>query len=569
MAYESGLRARTRLLIGVAIAGTFGHSMTRARETSWAVLTALRNGNVRRAELAWGASIVAEWAHFVALGVFAYKTGGTSAVGVAGLVRLLPAAIVAPVAASFGDRFRRERFLVVVLLAGAVALAGSAIASFGHARLAVYAFGAVVGVSSTLIRPALQALLPSLASTPAELIAANGATSTIESLGTLLGPLVAGIVVAVAPVGVVFAAAAGVALCGAAVLTQVKVEAPLRDRGDAGVGAIRQSWSALRTMVALRAARLVLGLMIAQTFVRGCLNVLIVAAAFRVLHGGASAVGYMTAAIGVGGLAGALRGMTLQSHRLARPFALSLVWWGLPIALIAARSELALALALLAVVGFANSVEDVAGFTLVQRAIADSALNRVLGVFWGLAMGAVALGSVAAPAVVRLLGPRPAFLLVGSLLPVVTLTAYRGLTKLDTLTAPSDAVGQIDRVPMFRPLSLATKERLAARLSPVSVPAGRRVIQAGDVGDRFFIVESGDLEVTGVETRTTLAAGDYFGEIALLRDVPRTANVTALTDVRLLALQRSDFLAAVTKHPEASRLGHEIAAARLGASAAS
>src|SRR5689334_24785612 len=91
-----------------------------------------RNSNIRRAELAWGAAIAAEWAHFVALGVFAYEQGGTAAVGVAGLVRLLPAAAVAPFAASLGDRFRRERFLLALTLLGAGALAASAAAASAY-----------------------------------------------------------------------------------------------------------------------------------------------------------------------------------------------------------------------------------------------------------------------------------------------------------------------------------------------------------------------------------------------------------------------------------------------------
>jgi CRP-like cAMP-binding protein len=115
---------------------------------------------------------------------------------------------------------------------------------------------------------------------------------------------------------------------------------------------------------------------------------------------------------------------------------------------------------------------------------------------------------------------------------------------------------------MFAPLSLATKERLAGRLIPVSVSAGECVIRAGDVGDRFYIVESGELEVDAGSRRSS--AGDFFGEIALLRDVPRTATVTASTDSRLYALQRADFLAAVTGHSTAERLGQAIADARLG-----
>jgi hypothetical protein len=168
---------------------------------------AVRNKGIRQVQLAWGAGIAAEWAHFVALGVFAYQHGGTSAVGAAGLVRLTPAALLAPFAASLGDRFRPERFLRAMMLLGAGALIASAVAAFTADRQLVFGFAAVVGISSTLIRPALEALVPSLARTPDELIASNGVSSTVEGLGTLAGPLLAGVVVAVANVSVVF-------LCG-------------------------------------------------------------------------------------------------------------------------------------------------------------------------------------------------------------------------------------------------------------------------------------------------------------------------------------------------------------------
>jgi MFS family permease len=531
-----------------------------------AVVLAVRNPNMRRTQVAWGTSIVAEWAHFVGLGVFAYRSGGASAVGLAGLVRLLPAAVVAPVAASFADRFRRERFFVVVLVVDGGALVGSAGAAFAKVPSLVYAFAAVVGLSSTLARPTLQALLPSLASTPEELIASNGATSTVESLGALVGPLAAGLLVALAPVGVVFVAAAAVVALGAVELAGVRVDGSLVEIARAErTNAFRRSWLAFVAIAELPGPRLVLGLMVVQTFIRGCLNVLIVVAAFRVLHAGAGSVGYMTAAIGVGGLLGALRAMTLRGNRLAGPFALSLICWGVPIALIAPNPTLILALALLAVVGFANSIEDVAGFTLSQRAIPDEALNGVLGVFWGVAMGAVALGSLAAPSLVSAVGTRFAFLCVGSLLPVVTFAAYRSIRRLDLMTAPGDTLATIDRVSIFAPLSLAAKERLAGKLIPISVGAGTGVIRAGEVGDAFYIVKSGELNVEVDDRTNPIGAGDSFGEVALLRDIPRTASVTASSDSELFVLQRADFLAAVTGHRAAARLAHAVADAHLGA----
>jgi MFS family permease len=537
--------------------------VVRPGEIVSALGTAVRNENVRRVELAWGGSIAAEWAHFVALGVFAYAEGGAAAVGIAGLVRLLPAAAVAPFAASLGDRFRRERFLLALMLVASAALAGSAAAAYGGSRVLVFAFAAIVGLSTTLVRPALQALLPSLARTPEELIASNGATSIIESLGTLAGPVLAGLLVSFADVGLVFAVGAGLFLAAAALLARVEVEG--RIELGAAPGARAMVTAGFRAIVRTPNARLVIGLIAAQAFVRGCLNVLIVVAVFRVLHGSDSEVGYLTAAIGVGGLLGAFGAMTLAGRRLAVPFGLALVFWGLPIALIAPRPYLVLALFLLAIVGAANSVEDVAVFTLLQRIVPDEFLARVLGVTWALAMGAVAIGSILAPAVVALIGPRPAFAVVGAILPLLTLLTYRRLDRIDrTVADPPPELELIDRVPMFAPLSLAGKERVAARLLPVSVSAGELVIRAGDAGDRFYIVGDGELEIEADGRHSTAHRGDYFGEIALLRDVPRTATVKASVDSELYALQRDDFLAAVTGHDAAHAAGQAVAEERLG-----
>jgi MFS family permease len=528
-----------------------------------AVSTAVRNDQVRRVELAWSAAIAAEWAHFVALGVFAYQQGGTSAVGVAGLVRLLPAAALAPFAASLGDRFRRERFLAVIAVVGSGALAASAGGAFVGNRPLVFASAAFVGICTTLVRPALQALLPSLARTPEELVASNGATSIVEGFGTLAGPLVAGVLVSVADVGVVFVVAAGTFLIAAVLFVRVRVEglidlmAAVDDRR-----AWRVVGAGFQAIAHAPRPRLLVGLIATQCFVRGCLNVLIVVAVFRVLHGSAAEVGYLIAAMGIGGLIGALGAMTLE-RRLAFTLGLALVFWGVPIALIAARPYFAAALILLSIIGAANSVEDVAGFTLLQRTVPDEILTRVLGVVWGLGMGAVALGSIVAPAVVNAFGPRPAFIAVGAILPLLTLATYRGLLEIDRKVTPVPELALLSRVPMFAPLSIAMKERLAANLVPVSVSAGERVIRAGDPGDRFYIVGEGELEIDASDLVATAHTGDYFGEIALIRDVPRTATVTATVDSRLYALHREDFLAAVTGHHAAHAAGHEVAEARL------
>jgi MFS family permease len=537
--------------------------MFRLGQVVSALGVAVRNDNVRRVELAWGAAIGAEWAHFVALGVFAYERGGAAAVGVAGLVRLLPAAAVAPFAASLGDRFRRERFLLAMTLVGSGALAASAAAAFAAEQVLVFVFAAVVGISSTLIRPALQALLPSLARTPEELIAANAATSTVESVGTLAGPLLAGVLVSFADVGMVFIGSAGMLLAATALLARVRVEGRISLAAAEEQTARRLIGAGFEAIALAPRARLLVGLGVAQCFVRGCLNVLIVVAVFDVLHGDGAQVGYLTAAIGVGGLLGALGAMTLGARRLALPFGLALVFWGLPITLIAPRPYFAAAAFLLAIVGAANSVEDVALFTLLQRSVPDDTLTRVLGIFWGLAMGGVAIGSIAAPVIVKAVGPRPAFVVVGSILPLLTLATYRRLVEIDRTTAPAPELDLINRVPMFAPLSIAMKERVAANLVPVPLSADELIIRAGDAGDRFYIVSAGELDIDAGGAHTAAHYGDYFGEIALLRDVPRTATVTATVDSQLYALQRDAFLAAVTGHSTAHAAGKKVADARL------
>jgi CRP-like cAMP-binding protein len=127
----------------------------------------------------------------------------------------------------------------------------------------------------------------------------------------------------------------------------------------------------------------------------------------------------------------------------------------------------------------------------------------------------------------------------------------------------------VDEVPMFAPLSLAAKERLATKLLPVDVAAGATVVRAGDAGDRFYVIDSGAVRIALDGREKESGAGDYFGEIALLRDVPRTATVTATAATRLYALERADFLAAVSGHALAEAAADDVVDARLAGSTAS
>jgi MFS family permease len=522
------------------------------------------NRRLRTVELAWGAAISAEWAHFVALGVFAFQTDGALGVGVVGFIRLVPAAVLAPFAASLADRMPRERFLGCVCLLGTLAFCASAAAySLGPYATAIYAAAAVAAIASTLIRPGLQALLPSLASTPDELVAANACSSTLESLGTFLGPAIGGFVVAAADAGWVFAGASVLYAVATTLVASVTVEGRrlTETEGDAA-GRVLAGFRVLATQPG---PRVVVALMVAQTFVRGALNVLIVVVAFDILDAGAGWVGLLNAAVGAGGLVGAFLAVGVAGRRLAQPFAWALILWGIPITLLAGAPSAVLAFGLVALIGVANSIEDVAGFTLLQRIVDDEVLARVLGALWGLAMAGLAVGSIAASVLLEVAGNRVALIAIGAILPAATLFAWARLSALDrTAVAPAE-LARIAAVPMFEPLPVATKEQLARRLERRDVPAGTIVVRAGDAGDSFYLVGEGQLEVSvpGGDTRAC-GPGDYFGEIALLRDVPRTATVRAVTDATLFVLGRDHFLTAVTGHEAGHAAGERVVATRLG-----
>ena len=536
------------------------------RESGDAFRAVITNPALRRVELSWAASITAYWAFIVALAVYAYNEGGAAAVGLVGVIRVVPALIAAPFAGVLGDRYARDRLLVIFSLGRAVFMGAMALTLFaGGPTWLVYVFAGAVALTASMVRPTQSALLPQLARTPEELTAANLVLTTVESSGIFLGPALGGLLLAATNAQTVFAAAAAAFVGGALLLVGIKVEAVAERK--AGGGFKSEFFAGFGAITGDRNLRLIVGLYGAQTLVAGALNVLIVVAALELLNLGQSGVGFLNSAVGVGGLLGALAAFALVGRqRLASDFGIGLILWGIPIALIGIFPQPPVALILLGLVGVGNTVVDVAALTLLQRTVPDEVLSRVFGVVQSVFVATIGVGAIVAPLMIDALGIRWAMVITGALLPVLAALLWRRISALDAeAQAPTERLALLRAIPLFKPLPAPAIDQLASSLIEAKAPAGTEVIRQGDPGDRFYVIASGEVDVFADGKHiATLGAADYFGEIALLRDVLRTATVKAKGDVELYALERDEFLSAVTGHAESAKAADAVVANRLG-----
>jgi len=537
----------------------------RAKASLRALGAVLASPSLRRLLLAWVGSILGGWAYLVALGVYAYDQGGASAVGLVGLIRLIPAAIVAPFAATLVDRFSRVwvmiasdlvRFALMIAAAGVIATDGP--------PPVVYALVALTTVAGTVFRPAKAALLPSLVASPAELTAANVASSTLESVGTFLGPALGGLLLALSDPAVVFAANGVTFLWSAFLVLGLRGREAPRERAPREAGGRDEDGGVLAgiaTIVGEPTLRTLVGLYAAQTLVAGALNVLVVVTAFELLDLDDAGVGLLYAAVGVGGLIGGFVALVLSARgRLARDFAIGLALFGLPLAVLGGLPFAVIAVVALGVLGIGNSIVDVNALTIMQRAVPDAVLGRALGALDGILIGTLGLGAIAAPVLIELVGPEAALVVTGAVLPILALVTRPRLLEIDRTSSAPEATELLRGVPLLASLPEPLLERLAQESIGVEVRAGIPIVREGEPGDRFYVVRSGSVSILG----RAFGPGDAFGEIALLRDVPRTATAIAVTDVELVALEREPFVAAVTGHAPSAAAADTVIAARLG-----
>jgi MFS family permease len=512
--------------------------------------TLLRSRALWRVELAFALFIAAEYAVWVAMLVYAYDRGGTTAAGLVAVAQLVPGAIFAPFAGALSDRHPAGRVLALGYGCQAIGMGlTAAVIAAGAPDLLVYASAAAAQTCITFTRPAQGALIPAIARTPDELTAANVVSVWVEGAMVLAGPFVAGLILEISGVDVVFAVFAVSAVASLLLVRPVPGPRPLVTGEPA-----RFSQDALAGFRVLREeaeSRDLVLLIFAEELMLGCADLLYVLVALDLLALGNSWAGYLNAAFGAGGVIGAsLAAMLVGRRRLVPPLLWSAVVWGAAFAALGVVGSAAAAAAVFLVAGGGRSLFDVSARTLLQRTAPPEALARIFGVAESMSQAGLALGSLLVPLLALIGGPTAAVVGAGIVMPAIIFARLRALRAIDAAaTVPVVELALLRQVPMFESLPAPELEGLAHNMHLLEVPAGTAVVEEGDHGDRFYVVASGAFTVTaGGRTVNRLEAGDGFGEIALLRDVPRTATVRADEDARVYALAKDAFLIALTGH---------------------
>jgi MFS family permease len=543
----------------------------RVEESLRAFAAVFANPSLRDLQLGATGATIGTWAYAVALPVYAYHAGGARAVGLLFFARFVLAALASPWVGLLADRWSRRQLMLWADIVRFVIFAGiTALAALDAPAVPLF----VLAVSSTIVSssfdPARKALMPSLAETPEQLTAANVVGNAVASTGMFLGPALGGVLLALSGPTVVFGFNALTFVWSAFWVAKVPRDRPPEGGGERP-GMVADLVEGFATVARRPALRVVIGITAAQTVVVGAFDVLVVVLALRVLDTGNAGVGWLNAVLGVGSLLGALvvTGVA-RRRRLATAFGVGALLWGVPIALAGLWPNFAFALVLMAVLGLGDVVFEVTSLTLLQRSADREVLGRVFGILQSIVLAGLALGSVAAPGLVSWLGPRSALVVAGAFLPALLVPLWPRLLAIDAAAQIAEEPLELLRgIPIFAPLPEPVLERLASGAAAVAVPAGGTVLWQGERGDRFYAIAEGRAAVV-VDDGTTreLGPGGFFGEIALLRDVPRTATVRSLDDLRLYSLEREDFIAAVTGHASSLEAAESIVSARLPVGAA-
>jgi len=546
---------------------------------------------------------IGDWLYIVAIFIVIYRDShDAAAVGAFGGLRLVPYILLSVPAGFVADRFDRRLVLLASdIFRGSTMLVLAWLTIIHGPVWLISAVAISAAGGSAFFYPAIGAYLPSLVRDERQLGPANSAWASLGNLSFIVGPAIGGVLIAVAGVLSAFllnaatfvviavilwtlppsigkarghesaaetaaaaepaaepataAAAApttpGAAEAAAATEVEVAMEgappipASAPPAGPPATGAT----VAVRPLAGLTVVQLMAG------FLGGGLQALTVILAIEVLHAGEDANGYLNAAIGVGGLLGAIGSGALVLRRaLGTPLLVGAVITGLGTVVLGAATGLGLALLAIAVVSAGSMVIDVVTTTLFQRLVPDELRGRGTGLLMTAQTVTGAAGAFVLPVLVVGVGVFPSLAVAGVAVIIVTGVGLALIGSAATREpSPFEAtLARAAELPLFAGVPASRLEAALHRLQAVPVEAGQTIVRQGEPADRFYIIESGTFTVTQEPTPGApavvlrqLGPDQVFGEIGLLNKSPRTATVTADTDGVLLALEGRDFLALV------------------------
>jgi len=519
---------------------------------------------LRRVEIGVACFALAESATWLAMLVFAFERGGTREAGTIAVMSLVCAVIVAPFAAYSGDRFPANRALTLGFICQALTMGASAMGmSSGNA---VAAYGGVIAVAGavTFTRPTVASLLPTVTHTPKDLVAANAVMNLVANGGIFVAPLLAAVLLTIQGPALVFGVCGGLtavaALLSAGVavqqVTRTMTAATLRTRVLGGIDALAHE-PTLRVLVII---------MSLSAFFTGVIDVLVVTVAEERFADRIN-VGILAAAVGLGAVIGVLfTSWSIGRYSLARLETVGVLAMVVPMVVVVSSGDPVVVVLALGCAGVGQSAILVAGSVALQRWAPDDVLARIFGIHESSQMLAMALGATAFTTLAQRASLTTTVVIIGA---AVFLVAGLSISRLMATGAdvPPPAADLIERLhadPIFAPLDVRAMERLAKDAERRTAPAGESVIVQGAVGDRYFLVVTGSLLVSvNAQPVGPIGPGAAFGEIALLRDVPRTATIVATEESELISIARESFLEAVTGHPQSSAAADGVVAGYL------
>jgi MFS family permease len=524
----------------------------------------LAQPQLRRLELSWLGFNLADMAVTVALGVYAFDIGGVTAVGLITLARTLPAILSGPLFSVATDRLSRRTVLAIGYWGRAIATGLMAMALIMDAPLGVlYLLAPLDIIFASSVYPASAALIPDLSRKPEELGSANAVFTLMENAGSLIGPLIAAALIATVGIEAVFVTSVAIyAFAATATRTLISDRTIQSMRGiqlmaelKGGLTTLRRHWDARTVLIVWTLVSMLLGV----------LEVAIVVIAIELLEWDDAGVGLLAAAIGIGGVLGsALLASSTRTRAYGRAMAIALALFGLGLAGTSVPVVVVVVLGIV-IIGYAVSQADVAGQTLLQRTTPGDSLGRVLGLLEGSYWAAVGIGAVIGSLIIDWLGPVPALLAFAGAAGLIALLFIGPLRRIDAeANVAQDRVVTFGHCGLFAALPIPTVEYLAAHATERAFPAGQTIIVQGEHGDEVYVIVDGEVavEVDGHEVNT-LGPTDYFGEIALLYDTPRTATVRARRRCRTLSFDGPSFVAAVSGYVGSSEMISAVADARI------